>query len=133
MTRCRTRRATPSESRSSSPSDLGLQNFGSVRVSSSQIHFCAGAHAIDPVLTVSECAYTHQQPIVRRQILSVTSYGGRPAKSAARSYDTRMRSYGGHLSGPSAGLSGICAFSGARSALINIQNVSSCSRTQYTE
>ena len=34
----------------------------------------AGAQTTDPVSTFSECVYTQQQPIVRRRILSDTSY-----------------------------------------------------------
>ena len=35
---------------------------------------CAGAQTAVPVWTFSECVYTQQQPIVRRRILSGTSY-----------------------------------------------------------
>ena len=35
---------------------------------------CAGAQTAVPVSTFSECVYTQQQPIVRRRILSGTSY-----------------------------------------------------------
>jgi hypothetical protein len=39
-----------------------------------QREFSVGAQATDPVSTVSECVYTHQQPIMRRRVLSETCY-----------------------------------------------------------